>query len=243
MITVGRAGTGRAGTGIVVTVMAGLALAGCSSSGSAGAATGPQSSSGSSTTPQRQAVLELRPVLVERAPGLLGRTPSPSVPARSAAEPSARPSDASDPAWITPEVLAALDRLECGGSTPVTTGDAALPRTACATGSEAYLLGPVELTGADVAGAAAEPDVTSATSPGPRWTVRLTLTDAGRTKLAAMTQRLCGLPAPRNQLGIMVDGVVLAAPRVAEPIQGGIVSIAGDYDQARASDLARRLNA
>lgn len=228
----------------VVAVGAALVVAGCSSSGSS-----PMVSTGSSTVStdvsrsgSQRAVVEMRPVLVERAPDLTGHPRSVPASVPPTAAPTVRPSDASDPAWITPDRVVALERLDCPAVRPAPSAAPAEPRVACAAGLEAYLLGPAELTGSDVERVSAQPEPGAVGSPGARWTIMLTLTDAGRDRLAAATRRVASLPAPRNQLAVVVDGVVLAAPRVAEAITGGSLQITGDFDHARAADLAGRLS-
>jgi preprotein translocase subunit SecD len=108
-------------------------------------------------------------------------------------------------------------------------------------GSWAYLLGPAELVGSDVANAAAEPESEVNPAASSRWMITLRFTDSGRARLTAVTRRLVGLPAPRNQLAIVVNGLVLLAPRTDDVISGGTLQLVGDYDQTQARDLATRL--
>jgi preprotein translocase subunit SecD len=235
---------GKAATGFAVTLATLLVVTGCSSTGSADGATAP---SADPSKAGARATLELRPVLVERAPDLAGRTPD--VAGSPGQTSSARPTDASDPAWITPALITELGRLDCAavGSASgaaagaAASGDPAAARTACSSGPEAYLLGPAELVGSDVARAVAQSEADANGSTGSRWLIVLTLTDGGRQKFAAATRRLAALDSPHNQFAVVVDGVVLTAPRVAEAITGGVVQLSGDFDRQRATDLAARL--
>jgi hypothetical protein len=93
--------------GFAVLTASWLVVTGCSSAGST-SATHRSSSAGP------RAVLELRPVLLAFDADSSGRTPDVAVP--TGTQPSSRPTDASDPAWITPVLLAELTRLNCTGS-------------------------------------------------------------------------------------------------------------------------------
>jgi preprotein translocase subunit SecD len=73
----------------------------------------------------------------------------------------------------------------------------------------------------------------------PLWgqpTVSLVLNDAGRDRLAAFTETHVG-----KTLAITVDGALLTAPVIREPIMGGALQISGVESLAEAMDLARRL--
>jgi len=92
-------------------------------------------------------------------------TASPSATATSTAAPITQPTDtpttkptsASDPAWVTPGLMAVFDGLDCtkpenrrGGGAD----DPARPLVACdPTGTQKFLLGPVELEGKDLSSA------------------------------------------------------------------------------------------
>jgi preprotein translocase subunit SecD len=239
------------GVGLLVGAVLAAVLAGCSSS-SPGAAASDDGASGDGVTPRAHAVLSLRPVLLAR-----DRQPADSPTTSAIAPPSgsARPTDSGDPAWITPDLAAALQRIDCSGArtadtgaptsdVPASTDDPNRPVVRCSRDGdgEAYLLGPAELDGDDVADARAmaEAPVHPSTVP-PAWTIIVTLTDAGRARFAAVTGRLAGLPAPRDQFAVVVDGLVLVAPHTREAIPGGVMQITGDLTQRQARELAARL--
>ena len=105
-----------------------------------------------------------------------------------------------------------------------------------------YEVGPSALGGSDVADALA----LFGQSVSGGWTVQLNLTDDGADKFAAVTAVLAGEPfgSPTRQLAIVLDGVVVAAPNVAqdvspaEGITGGTAVITLGGEEQEAFDLA-----
>jgi len=94
-----------------------------------------------------------------------------------------------------------------------------------------YLLPDVIVSTSDIASAAQGFD--------PVWgqpIVSLVLTDAGRDRLAAFTRTHVG-----KTLAITVDGALLVAPVIREPIMGGTLQIAGMRSFVEAQDLVRKL--
>jgi preprotein translocase subunit SecD len=101
------------------------------------------------------------------------------------------------------------------------------------------VLGPVEITGADLAKAQAQYLTASGsqavTNPG--WRVAFTLNSAGAQKFAEVTTRLNG-----KQLAIVLDNVVQSAPTIQSPITNGSGEITGNFTEAEAKNLAVVLN-
>jgi preprotein translocase subunit SecD len=97
-----------------------------------------------------------------------------------------------------------------------------------------YLLGPVALTGADVAKATAVNDAVN----GNGWMVDLGFTSAGSAKFATVTGALAAQPPPADQFAILLDGEVLSAPAVREAITGGRAQISGTFTADSARHLA-----
>jgi preprotein translocase subunit SecD len=160
--------------------------------------------------------------------------------------PSATPVDPSDPAWLTDELLdqfAALDCFDPLNRAGAPTGDPDGAHVACsADGLSKYALGPVELSGTDVATASAGPELAQGTgTPTGRYEIRLELTGEGGAKFDNTTQRLSSLEQPRNQFAILLDGVVLSDPAVSQRIAGGSASITGSFTQEGAQLLANQL--
>jgi preprotein translocase subunit SecD len=103
-------------------------------------------------------------------------------------------------------------------------------------GTAKYVLGQAEVLGTNVRTAAAN---TAPNSVG--WQVDLSFDGTGTRRFGALTQRVVNLPPPRNQVAIVLDGVVVSAPRIDEPILGGQAQITGRFTQKEAEDLANVL--
>ena len=104
-------------------------------------------------------------------------------------------------------------------------------------GSVRYVLAPAEVVGRDVKGATAAIDQQGASG----WFVSLDFTGDGTKKFGALTQKVVNLPEPQNQVAIVLDGVVVSAPRINEAILGGSAQITGSFSQLEAQDLANVL--
>jgi len=98
-----------------------------------------------------------------------------------------------------------------------------------------YVLGPVEITGADLSKAQAQYLTSSSgqTVTNPGWRVAFTLNSQGTQKFAEVTTRLNG-----KQLAIVLDGVVQSAPTIQSPITNGSGEITGNFTEAEAKNLA-----
>jgi preprotein translocase subunit SecD len=178
-------------------------------------------------------------------------TPAPSPTAAPTTAPATTAAtDPSSLSWITPEVQAAYDKLDCTTVASRSGSDVGNPATAFVTCDAVdpvkYILGPVEMDGRDVSTAASGPHTTQAGTTDGTYEVRLTLTGSGGAKFATTTARLYQLnqsgAAPRDRFAMVLDGVVISAPRVAEgAITGGTAQISGNFTQKSAQDLANQL--
>jgi preprotein translocase subunit SecD len=171
-------------------------------------------------------------------------------PAPTPAPTTTAPTDPSSLSWITPEVQAAYDALDC--TTPASRSGGDVGNTAAAfvtCDSEKpvkYILGPVEMDGKDVSTAASGPHTTQAGTTDGTYEVRLTMTGSGGAKFAATTTRLYKLSqagsAPRDRFAMVLDGVVISAPSVSTtPITDGRAVISGSFTQTSAQLLANQL--
>lgn len=99
-------------------------------------------------------------------------------------------------------------------------------------GSVKYVLAPADLVGTDIANATAGLPQQGAGG----WQVELQMTTGGAKKFATSTQSLSAQESPNDQFAIVLDGVVISAPSVNEPILGGSAVISGSFtaDEARA---------
>jgi len=100
-----------------------------------------------------------------------------------------------------------------------------------------YILGPAEVLGRQISEASAGLD----TQSGSAWFVSLTFNSEGTSAFAAVTSRVTSLPEPNNQLAIVLDGLVVSAPRINEAIPSGTAQITGSFTQLEAKDLANVL--
>jgi len=104
-------------------------------------------------------------------------------------------------------------------------------------GGAKYILGPAEVLGRQVSKASAGLD----TQAGSAWFVSLTFDNEGTTAFGALTARVTSLPEPTNQVAIVLDGLVVSAPRINEAIPSGNAQITGNFTQLEAQDLANVL--
>jgi preprotein translocase subunit SecD len=103
-------------------------------------------------------------------------------------------------------------------------------------------LGPAVITGEDVASTRATPAGGARTNPVIEWAVDFELTPEGATAFAEATTAAVAQPTPRNQIAIVIDGVVIASPVVQSPITGGKGEIVGDYTRSVAEALAASIS-
>ena len=172
---------------------------------------------------------------------------APSAPATTPPTGSAELSVAPDSEGPTAEsVSAAFESLDCSsGSTPTTGPDLASDYLAvCDVGAGTnYLLAPA---GVDMHVASAVPRLDTQMNV---WLVDVQLDRSGAAAWLKLTARVaklpmigtgCAPPAGCNAVAIVLDGVVLSAPYIADPqgITGGVAQITGDFTQQAAAQLA-----
>jgi len=104
-------------------------------------------------------------------------------------------------------------------------------------GSTKYILAPAEVLGRQISKASAGLDSQS----GNAWFVSLTFNNEGTSAFGALTTRVTSLPEPTNQVAIVLDGLVVSAPRITEAIPSGNAQITGSFTQLEAQDLANVL--
>ena len=104
-------------------------------------------------------------------------------------------------------------------------------------GQNKYILAPAEVLGRQVSKASASID----TQGGSAWYVMLTFNGEGTKAFGALTSRVTALATPLNQVAIVLDGLVVSAPRITEAIPSGNAQITGSFTQLEAQDLANVL--
>ncbi|HVF18843.1 MAG TPA: hypothetical protein VNA14_01185 [Mycobacteriales bacterium] len=95
-----------------------------------------------------------------------------------------------------------------------------------------FTLGPSMLSPIRVRDAAASEDPTTGV-----WFLDVALTEADARTFADVTRTQRG-----EQLAVVVDGEVISAPSIHSPIPDGEFQLHGDFTEAEAKDVARRLN-
>ncbi|WP_338104548.1 protein translocase subunit SecD [Microbispora catharanthi] len=159
--------------------------------------------------------------------------------------PTAAPQDTGDPlagqdtSGIDPALLAEFRTIDC---TAKNRGQGAVDDpnkqiVACSDdGSARYILDKAAVQGTEISGAQSGTDPTTG-----EWIVQVDFKSKGATQFADITRRITSLPAPRNQLANVLDGVVIVAPTIEEAIPGGSARISGSFTQTTATELADQL--
>lgn len=163
-------------------------------------------------------------------------SPAASASPKASAQPTPNPSA---PATSAQQKFATLT---CTANTPPKSGadDPNQPIAACARdGSEKYLLEPAAVLGNQIKSASANLDAQSAQG----WTVDLTFKGKGTSRWCDLTRKAfnAGQGTPANRVAIVLDGQVVSAPQIIQPICGGQAQITGQFTQAQAQDLANVL--
>ncbi len=215
---------------------------------------------------ESSAKLEFRPVIFTGAPstssvgdGTEGGgstatpTPTPTPTESLVSTPTASPTDASDPNWVTPALLAEFNDFDCASLDKVQTNVAPTdqPLITCeADGSAKYILGPVEISGEQIADATSGVIGNSQGVSTGVWGVFITFNAQGTDDFAKVTTRLNAIdPAnagspnrdPRNRFAIVLDGKVISAPSTQAAILDGKPQISGSFTQETAKTLADQL--
>lgn len=190
------------------------------------------------------ALLEFRPVIVQgvSAPAAEGALP---VDLETLSDVTlTTPVNASDPAWITERLQAQYDNLDC--TLPFrSAGQVDDPSVGLVTCDELslykYILGPVEVQGANISDATAGTMTTQTGASTNTWVVNLEFNGTGTDAFGLVTSRLFGLQSPANQFAITLDGLVITAPSTNAVITNGKAEISGSFTQESATVLADQL--
>jgi preprotein translocase subunit SecD len=158
--------------------------------------------------------------------------------------PTATPTDASDLNWVSLDLQKQFDALDCASSfrEPGQVDDPTIPLITCdVTGTQKFILGPVEVEGANIADASNGTVQSSTGASTNTWAVNLDFDASGTQAFADVTQRLFPLTSPRNQFAITLDGFVITAPATQAVITGGSAQITGNFDRDSSKVLADQL--
>jgi preprotein translocase subunit SecD len=204
--------------------------------------------------------------LARRARALPAASPSPSAsgaasPAASAsATPPPAPASATtawqqaqgDPSLVSAPVKAQFNKLNCAdrnwkqsvGYTNEQWNIQGIQTVSCGlVGGTLYkfALDKAYVVGKDIASASATPSTTSTS-----WDVNLNFKGNGTKQFGNLTTRMydkySGSVQPPNQLGVVLDGVVVSNPYVQTPTTNGQTLISGTFSQNDATTLANQLS-
>jgi preprotein translocase subunit SecD len=173
-------------------------------------------------------------------------TPTPSL----ATTPTASPTDASDPNWVSPALFAQYQDFDCSTLDVAQTNVAPTdePLITCEPDgagnyTSKFLLGPVEVAGETISDATSGLIANSQGVSTGQWGVYITFNDKGTSQFAEVTTRLVGVPEtdPRNRFAIVLDGKVISAPTTQGIITDGKPQISGSFTQQSAKTLADQL--
>ncbi len=101
--------------------------------------------------------------------------------------------------------------------------------------STGYLVEPASLAAADVAEVTQGPNGQPGST---NWAVRVTFTATGAARFEELTKKASEAKPPANKVVMLVDGKVVSAPNVMEPITGGTVEFALKGGEAEAKAMA-----
>lgn len=196
----------------------------------------------------RTALLDFRPVwsIFGPAPETLDDTAAPAPAPSDGTATSAQIVQAAD---NTPEYQAEVAALDCLDPVNQAGGSPDDPELWLGTcdqdGAAKFSLQPAFIQGTNVTDAVAQLPQQGVGG----WVVSLTFDSDGARALAEASQELYSLPdctpggaSPCNAFAIVLDGVVVSAPRFNEPIIGGQAQIEGDFTAQEAQDLANVLS-
>jgi preprotein translocase subunit SecD len=200
------------------------------------------------------AKLEFRPVLVTGAGTSAMVTPpatkanpkpTPTLPAsKPIATSTAAPTDNSDLNWVSAELQAQYEALDCSTQFRAAgqVDDPTKPLVTCNRDRSAkFILGPVELDGTQISKAASTAMTTSQGSATGQYAVDLTFNAEGKAAFGKVTQRLFPLTAPRNQFAVTIDGYIITAPAIQAVITAGTAQITGGFTSESSTSLANQL--
>ncbi len=205
-----------------------------------GTATVPKATS-SATTSSKSALPQS--LLAATTPPTATATPAPSA-STSAPTGAAAPKDATDLAWITPDLEAQFTSLDCTkpGALDNLVDDPAKPLVTCDdTGAEKFILGPVVVGGDQIGDASAGYQTSQTGQPTSVVEIALTLKGAGKDAYARYSTKMVSLPAPQNRLAATLDSQVIVAPAFQSAILDGRASITGGFSIESARALANQL--
>lgn len=204
---------------------------------------------------ESSAKLEFRPVLyADSASNVQVVNPEDFGMESFNATPTVEPTDGSDTAQLTDQLFADFLAFDCAdvmNSSEVADPDQ--PMIACdETGTEKYVLGPVEISGEHIADSTSSMVTNQQGVATGQWGVNLQFDATGTEQFRAVTERLVAIgqtPDPttgqvdqtRSRFAVTLDGNVIVAPTANAIITDGKAQITGNFTEQSAKDLADQL--
>ena len=176
--------------------------------------------------------------------------------------------DSSSDSWITEQMIYDAYMTDCTAPDNLTgeTQDPAKAVISCSKDGSgtAYILGPADIAGTDIASATAGLETTSQGTTTNKWVVSLEFDSEGTQEFADVSQRLIAYrdqaaasqsqgssgaqstDAQKAQFAIVLDGLTIMSSgfnqEVTSPITDGRVQITGGFTQEQAKTLANQLS-
>ncbi|HMR23281.1 MAG TPA: protein translocase subunit SecD [Micropruina sp.] len=170
----------------------------------------------------------------------VNRRPLPSLPTPV---PSPRPTAPGATPLTTQQVLewqpserdqSDFGNFQCGDPFPDVSDQ---PLITCdQAGTIKYLLSPTLISGSDLLQASAGIPQNEVS-----WVVSLEFNSTAAATFEQVTKEISTRTSPQNQFAIVLDGDVITAPYVSNPIPGGRAQISGSFTQQSATELANVL--
>jgi len=210
-----------------------------------GTATSKPTATGAATTAPKSGFPPALAAATTPAPKATATAATPTAtPTSAPAATGAKPKNASDLAWVTPQLRQQLASLNCADPKAVAKLSAEpkdKPMVTCSSDGQAkYILGPAEVLGSEISDATSGAQSNQSGTTGV-YEVRLNFNGAGTTAFCTVTSRITPLTPPLNQFGIVLDNQVISAPRSEASLCAGTASITGSFTAASAKVLADQL--
>ncbi|GII04546.1 protein translocase subunit SecD [Planobispora takensis] len=189
------------------------------------------------------ALTDPSPASSAKPSGSAAPSAEPSGSAAPSAQPSVLPTEdpmaGVDPTGIDPAVLKEFQALDCSKKDrgQGAQDDPNKQFVGCSDdGSAKYVLDKAAVTGTAIDSASVGQEQSTG-----EWLVQLSFKGDGPQQWSKVTTTAFNSQAPRNQVAMVLDGVIISAPVIQEPITGGRAQISGSFTQVTATELANQL--
>ena len=157
------------------------------------------------------------------------------LPLAAHGQPPSRPASQPGPAPVSLRSPIQFRQVAAISDAPCPAGSGGLPGTPDSAAPACFYLTGTGMTVTAVQSAQVVPSGTGG------YQLDIVLTRAQTGPFAALTRQVTGLPSPRDQVAIIIDGRVIADPVVQSAIPGGNAQITGFATRAQAESLLSSL--